>query len=292
MKNSVQHILDKVNDYKKKLYTNQLIKGLLISFGLVLGAFLVINFIEYYGRLNSSLRMLMLIAFIGLTVYTFIQYILKPTFHLFNINQPLSDEAAATQIGEFFPNIKDKLLNTIQLSSINTSQNSLLEASINQKTEELKLVKFADAINLKENKKYLKYALLPLAIILFISAIAPKFFSSTERIVKFNKTFADPAPFQFQILNQNLKAIKNEDFTLNLELLGNALPEEVFLVSNERKFKMNISEDKSFIHTFPRIQDETEFYFSAGGYTSNSFKIKMLSRPNLLSFSVLNNHLI
>lgn len=286
METSIQTVLHKIGDYKKKYYQNQLIKGLLISTGLILGAFLFVNFLEFFGRFNSTFRIILLVSFLGLFLYSFVQYIAKPSYYLLNSNKVLSDEDAAKQIGVFFPDIKDKLLNTLQLANINSVDNSLLEASIAQKTQELKFIHFTDAIQLNQNKKYLKYAIPPLVLILLISAIAPKFFNSTERIVKFNKTFADPAPFQFEIQNKDLKAVKNEDFNLKLNLLGNSLPEEVFLVSNGRKYKMHFDENNNFEYTFSKIQEATEFHFIAGGYTSNSFKIELIARPNLLSFNV------
>lgn len=286
MNTAIRSTLDKIADYKKKLYKNQLIKGALISIALIAAVFLAVNFLEYFGRFGTPFRVILLLCFIGVSAYTLAQYILKPAFHLLNINKPITDEEAAVQIGRFFPDVKDKLLNTLQLASLSSAQNALLEAGIAQKTEELKLVRFADAINLKENRKYLKYAVPPILLVLLISAVAPAFFNSTERIVKFNKTFAEPAPFQFEILNKKLDAIKHEDFRLNLRLQGNSLPEEVFLVSNGRKYKMNISDERTFDYTFSHIQESTDFHFLAGGYTSNSFRINLVSRPNLLSFNV------
>ncbi len=286
MHTSVSNILDKISDYKRKLYKNQLIKGALISTALILGAFLFVNFLEYLGRFGTAFRSILLILFIGVFVYTLVQYILKPLFYLFKINQPISDIEAASQIGQFFPNIKDKLLNTLQLATITAQENSLLEASISQKTEELRLVKFTDAINLNENKKYLKYAIPPILILLLISAIVPTFFNSTERIVNFNKTFAEPAPFKFNIENKNLKAVKNEDYNLKLSLSGNSLPEEVYLVSNGRRHKMTSTDIRDFDFVFHKVQEETAFHFEAAGFKSDSYKLNLVSRPNLLSFNV------
>lgn len=280
-------LIDQVSEYKNKYYKNLLIKGLLIGLGLVLGVFVVINFIEYYGRLGSTFRAILLVSFLAVSAYTLFFMILKPLFYLFKIQEPLSDTEAASQIGKFFPNIKDKLLNTIQLASGNADNtNALIEASIAQKTKELKLVKFADAINFKDNKKYLKYALPPMVAIIFISAIAPSFFKSTERIVYFQKKFAEPAPFQFQIVNKNLKAIKNEDFALKLSLTGNALPEEVFLVSNGRKYKMASPDLRNYEHVFSKIQEGTSFHFEAGGFGSDTYDISLISRPVINSFTV------
>ncbi|MCP9766364.1 ATPase [Lacihabitans sp. LS3-19] len=281
------NLFDKISEYKNKYYKNLLLKGLLLSLSLILASYIFINFLEFFGRFGSNFRAVLLIGFIGVSAYTLFFYILKPLFYLLNINKPISNESAAEQIGTFFPNIKDKLLNTLQLASgLSDSDNSLLDASISQKTKELKFIKFADAINFKENRKYLKYALPPLLLVLLISAIAPTFFKSTERIVFFKKNFAEPAPFQFEILNKNLKGVKNEDFQLNLRLLGNSLPEDVFLVYNDRKYKMNLKDSRNFDFTFSKLQEETDFHFLAGGFTSNTFTLAMLSRPSLLSFNV------
>jgi hypothetical protein len=289
MKKGVElsQLLDKISGYKKKYYKNLLFKGLLIGSSLLLGAYLLINLLEYYGRFGSTSRAILLISFLLLAIYTLFFYILKPVFYLFKINEPLSDHQAAQQIGQFFPNIKDKLLNTLQLAtSLSESDNALLEASIAQKTKDLKLFQFADAVNLNENKKYLKYVIPPVLAIILISAIAPSIFKSTERIVYFKKNFAEPAPFHFEILNKDLKAVKNEDFKLNLKLVGNAIPEEVYLISNDRKFKMDIKDTRNFEYTFSNVQESTDFHFEGGGFTSNTFNLDLISRPSLLSFSV------
>ncbi|MCP9745198.1 DUF4175 family protein [Lacihabitans sp. CS3-21] len=289
MKKNVEFsgLIEKISEFKSKYYKNLLLKGALIGLSLILFSYIVINFLEYFGRFSSSFRAVLLIGFIAVSAYTLFFYILKPLFYLLNFNKPISDETAAQQIGTFFPNIKDKLLNTLQLANgLSDTDNALLEASIAQKTKELKLVKFADAINLKENRKYLKYSLPPLLAILLISAIAPSFFKSTERIVYFKRNFAEPAPFQFEILNKNLQAVKNEDYQLNLRLLGNSLPEDVFLVYNDRKYKMNLKDSRNFDFVFSKVQEEAEFHFLAGGFTSNTFKLAMIARPSLLSFNV------
>ncbi len=289
MKNNIEFsgLLEKISEFKSKYYKNLLLKGALIGLSLILISYIVINFLEYFGRFSSNFRAILLMGFVAVSAYTLFFYILKPLFFLLNINKPISDETAAEQIGQFFPNIKDKLLNTLQLANgLSDADNALLEASIAQKTKELKLVKFADAINFQENRKYLKYALPPLLAILLISAIAPSFFKSTERIVYFKRNFAEPAPFQFEILNKNLQAIKNEDYQLNLKLLGNSLPDDVFLVYNDRKYKMNLKDPRNFDFVFSKVQEETEFHFLAGGFTSNTFKLGMIARPSLLSFNV------
>lgn len=286
MNSAVQNTVSKIGEYKRKLYQNQLIKGVLIGTALLLALFLLLNFLEYLGRFGTYPRLVLLVAFVAASAYTLSQFILKPLFQLLHIRDSISDEEAAIQIGKYFPEVKDKLINMLQLASVHHVDNSLLEASIAQKTEELKWVKFADAIQWGENKKYIKYALPPVVLSVFIALVAPRFFHSTERIVKFNKTFADPAPFEFLIENEKLQAYRHEDFTLNVQLRGESLPEEVYVVSSGRRYKMNSDAALKFNHTFNHIQESTTFHFEAAGYTSDTYKIDLVGRPNLLSFNV------
>ena len=77
----------------------------------------------------------------------------------------LSHAEAASIIGTHFTEVSDKLLNTLQLKDADGGSKDLIEASIQQKVEELKPVPFQLAIDFKKNRKYLKYALIPLLVI-------------------------------------------------------------------------------------------------------------------------------
>ncbi|MGR3811282.1 DUF4175 family protein [Jiulongibacter sp. NS-SX5] len=286
MSNSLQILNDKIEEYKSKYYKNQLIKGLLISLGLLFSVFLFVNFIEYFGRLGSVFRAILLLLFIAVAVYTLVYLIGKPLLHFIKVRQGVSDQEAAVNIGRFFPEIGDKLLNTLQLSATADAENQLLLASIEQKSKNLTFYKFSDAINLGDNKKYLKYVLPPLVLILFISAISPKFFQSSERIFKFREEFIEEAPFDFVLQNEDLNAYRNEDFTLKLSLEGNSIPEEVYLIYNERRFRMDQDDEGVYQYTFNKLQDNVEFNFLASGFESKRHELSLLSRPELLSFDV------
>ena len=118
MKNTkeINSLIEKIAEYKKKYYKNLIFKGLLLGSGLVLGSYIFINFLEFFGRFGSTFRAVLLVTFLMVAAYTLFFLILKPIFFLLKINEPLTDIKAANQIGQFFPTIKDKLLNTLQLA--------------------------------------------------------------------------------------------------------------------------------------------------------------------------------
>ena len=154
----INGILGQIQQYKKKYYLNRLLKGIILSAALLLTAFLFVNTLEYYGRFNSLVRGILLFSFLIILSFSFFNWVIWPLFHLWGLKKPLSDEKAALQIGAYFPNIGDKLLNTLQLSHISGIQSDLISASIQQKSSQLLFVKFSDAVKLDENKKWLKYA--------------------------------------------------------------------------------------------------------------------------------------
>ncbi|MCS6820375.1 MAG: ATPase [Microscillaceae bacterium] len=281
-------LLKELHAYKQKYYLNELLKGFLISTALVLTAFLLFNTLEYFGRLNTTGRAILFYTFIGLASFTSIVWILLPISYLLHLNSQISDEEAAKQIGDFFPEVRDKLLNTLQLSKQPIEQNTLLAAAIQQKTKELTVVKFTDAIQYEKNKRYLPYLLPPLFLLLLILFINANFFTeSSHRIINYHKVFQTPAPFEFQLISQKLQAFKNEDFTFQVRLVGKSIPQEVYLWANGKKYKLSqdAKDFSQFSYTFSKLSKTTDFYLEAAGFNSNTYQIQVLERPELLAFS-------
>lgn len=284
---SLSEIILRLNEFKKKYYVNLLIKGVLLSVGILLTTFMVVSFAEYFGRFNSIIRGFLLFSFITGALLIFFVYILKPIFYLIKLREPLSDTEAAKEIGSFFPEVSDRLLNVLQLSNLSEQDTSLLNASIEQKSKSLKFVNFSEAVRYQENRKYLKYAVPPLLLIIFISAISPKFFlSSTERIVKFQSEFAEEAPFEFVILNQSLDGMKNRDFALEVQIDGEVLPEEAFVMYGNRKYKMNKVDKNTYSFLFNKLNQSLDFQLSAAGFSSKIYNLNVQTPPNLLSFDI------
>ncbi len=283
---SISILHKKIEEYKSKYYLNKVLKGTLISLAILLGTYLIFNTLEYFGHFGTTVRTILFYSFCGILLYTIFTQIAVPLLYLLSPKKPINDAEAALLIGQFFPNIKDKLLNTLQLSNANTN-NELINASIEQKTKQLALVRFTDAIKIEENKKYLKYAFVPAGLIVAILAFYPNYFAeSSERIVNFKNEFAEPAPFQFNLKNKDLKAFKNEDFTINLELSGKALPKDIYLVMDQRKIHLESADAKNYSYTFRNLQKETSFNFEAAGFNSSTKTIKILNRPSLNGMTV------
>lgn len=287
----IETLLIKLDEYKRKYYLNLLLKGVIFSAAVLLSAYLIFNTVEYFGRFGTTFRGILFFTFLAVLLLTLVFWIIKPLVFLYGMQKPLSNEEAAKQVGKYFPEVGDKLLNTLQLANLSSSQNELLLASIRQKSQQLGIVRFADAIHLQDNRKYLKYAVVPFFVIIAILFISPKFFAdSSTRIVNFKNEYAEEAPFTFMLQNQSLRAFKNEDFTVNLQLQGNTIPESVYLVFSDRKFKMETNDSRHYTYSFRKVQKDFNFIFEAAGYKSDDFEIEVVNRPSLVNFDITLNY--
>jgi hypothetical protein len=288
MPDAFNDLLGKLRTYKKKYYINMLLKGSLLFIGLTSTAYLLINTIEYYGRLDTYFRLVFFFSFLSLAIFSLYKWIAIPIYNLLHLNKMLSDEAAAEQIGKYFPEISDKLLNTLQLKKASDSENAFIKASIEQKTKEVTVFNFKEAINLNKNKKYARYVAFPLACILAILVFIPQFLTeSTARIVNYSKEYAYPAPFEFVVLNEELIAYKNDPFDLRVKIDGSSLPDQVYIINNGRRSKMRKEGLDDYSFSFKNIQRNESISFEAAGFASRAYTITVISRPYMKNYLAL-----
>ncbi len=288
MGQSYDILIQKLDSFIRKFYKNQLIKGLILTLSTTLLLFLVIATAEYFGRFGSAFRAILFWAFTVFTAYVLSRYIFKPLLSLYHIGKIISHEQAANIIGKHFPEVKDKLLNVLQLKSMAGSQNDLVVASINQKSNELSPVPFSNAISFSANKRYLKYALpsLLIIVVLLISGNARVLREGSNRIVGYSNTYEIPAPFTFVIENEDLSVLQHEDFTVEVKIDGEQIPNNAFIEIDGVKYKMQDESKMVFNHTLHNVQKATTFRFFADGFYSKPYELKALPNPVILGFSV------
>ena len=287
---SEQNILIlKLDEFIRKYYKNQLIKGLLYTSGLLVAAFLFLVVAEYFAEFGTTTRTILFYSFLIASSFVLFKYIVIPVLKLNKLGSVISYDEAANIVGTHFNNINDKLLNTLQLQRNSGSILSpdLLTASINQKMEELKPIPFTSAIDIGENKKYLKFALPPIALMLLVLAIKPSIITDgTKRMVFHQTYFEKAAPFQFAIDNNNLEAIQQQDYVLELKLKGNEIPNEVFILVDGVEHKMEKVDNVNYTYTFKNVQQNQDFVFTAAGFNSKSYELKVLPKPMLMKFEI------
>lgn len=283
------HLIQKLDDFIRKYYKNQLLKGLIYSIALGLTLFLAVSVSEYFSRFSTPVRAVLFFGFSGALVFIFARYIFIPLSKLFKLGKTISHEQAAEIVGTHFFEVKDKLLNTLQLKklSLENGVNEMLEAAIAQKTAELRPVPFVNAVNLGENKKYLKYAALPLAVFVFILFAAPSIITDgTKRVVNYGKEYKPEAPFSFNLSVTELKATENEDFPISVSLAGEEIPQNVYIEYDGARFRMNTDGKTKFNHNVKKVSKNFTFKLFADGFYSNEYEVSVVPKPVLAGLKI------
>lgn len=283
-------LIQKLDEFIRKYYKNQLIKGLIYTLALFLASFILITSLEYFGRFSSITRALLFYGFITAMCGIMIKWIIFPLFKLNKLGKIISHEDAASIIGKHFSTIEDRLFNVLQLKNqlSSSSENaSLIEAGIDQKIIELKPIPFSNAIDFRNNKQFLKYLVIPTILFVLIGLWRPAVFTDgTQRLVAHNSEFTVKAPFTFELLNKELKGFKNEDFEIKVKLSGSVIPDRVYVEVEGNSFLINKSDKVNFNYTLKNLQNTTSVRFVADGFYSENFQIEALPKPMLLNFTL------
>lgn len=281
-------LLQKLDDFIRKYYKNQLLKGLIYAVALGFTLFLAVSAAEYFGRFSTPVRALLFFGFSAALLFILGKYIFLPLSKLLKLGKTISHAQAAQIVGTHFTEVKDKLLNTLQLKKLADEHagNEMLEAAISQKTAELRPVPFVNAVNLGDNKKYLKYAALPLGVFVFVLFAAPSIITDgTKRVVNYNKEFKPEAPFSFA-LGCELTAVENEDFPIEVALGGEEIPQNVYVEYEGARFRMNAEGKTKFTHTVKKVSKSFTFKLFADGFYSDVYPVNVVPKPTLAGLKI------
>jgi hypothetical protein len=289
--NNFKNIQYKLEQFIRKFYTNEFIKGIILFFSIGLLYLLITLLIEHFLWLNSTARTILFWVFIVVELGLFVKFIAIPLTKLFKLQKGINYEEASVLIGNHFPEVNDKLLNVLQLKSTN-SNSELLLAGIDQKSAELTPIPFKLAINFKKNAKYLKYAAIPLLIIL-VTAISGKlncFSDSYERVVNYQTAYEPPAPFQFFVLNEDLQAVENKEFRLIVKTAGDVIPDNAQITFNNETYYLQQRGAGAFEYVFEQPKNNITFNLTANNVTSKPYTITVAPVPTLLGFDMVLNY--
>src|SRR3954463_8271692 len=128
-------LIEKLDKFIRKYYTNQVIRGAMLSAVYILAFFLVIDLLEYYFYLSPILRKILFFGFLLSSVAFAANFFLVPLLHFYRLGKIISYEQASKIIGTHFTEVKDKLLNILQLryEAAAHPNTTLLLAAVDQK---------------------------------------------------------------------------------------------------------------------------------------------------------------
>ena len=282
-------IIDKIDGFIRKYYKNELLKGLLLSAAIILLLYIIVVLLEHFGWFGIVVRTVIFWTFILAMLVVFGFYVVSPLLKMFKLGRRISYETAAGIIGRYFPEISDKLLNLLQLQQMGgSSDNELLQASIDQKTALLSPIPFINAIDLHGNLRYIKYVAVPVIFILVVVFTAPSLITEpSKRIINHSTYYERPAPFAFILENESLSVTQQQDFLIKVTVSGNEIPANVSIVVDGKRNTMQKLDNTHYSYLFKNIQHSHDFSFSAVGVNSRPYRLEVVPRPAIVGFQAI-----
>lgn len=283
-------IHQKLEAFIKKYYTNELIRGIIFFIGLGLIYFLFTLFVEYFLWLKPKGRMFLFWFFITVEAVLLVRFICFPIFKIFKLQKGIDYTQASVIIGTHFSEVKDMLLNYLQLSNADSSihNSELLLASIEQKANSLNPIPFGKAIDFNKNRKFLPLAILPILflVLFFLTGNSSIISQSLNRVVHFNAAFTPPAPFKFKILNTNLITEQGKDFTLNVNVKGKVIPENVMIHIGNESYFLEAVKPGAFRFKITKPTANIDFHLEANAVVSSDYELKVVAVPTIANFEM------
>lgn len=282
----LKQIKEKLESFKKRYYTRQLVVGIL-GFLIINGAFFLgISSLEHQFWLGVTGRSVLFFGLVICAVSSGYYLIIQPILNILHVKKGLSDEQAASEIQKHFPEIEDKLLNTLQLG--HNADNALVAAAIDKKSADFNRLSFIQAVDFSPVKKYGLILLLLIVGFTFISFINPSIITdSPKRIVNFKKDFQPNAPFHFLLEEERLQAFRGEDFTFSVKIEGEQIPEyATLIIDNKRQNRQLKLANDQIQYDFPKIQSNKQIQVEAAGFRSQVYTIEVKDRPDLVSMLI------
>ena len=290
LKKERNELTEKLDLFIRKYYDNRILRGSLLFAAIFLALFLTVSLFEYFSYSNSLVRGLLFYGFLLLNGGIFTGMILLPFMRKKGWLKGISREEATRLIGAHFPEIDDKLLNTLQLQNseqVPERQKELWQAAIDLRITQMRPFRFHQAVDFKKSLRYAKYAIVPaLTILLLLFLNAELFTSPTQRIVHYNTYYEKPAPYRLEWDNPTDSVFQHEDLELRVKVIGEETPEEAFAEIDGVRYSMEKLSATDFTYTLKNIQKELTLRFVSEEVRSTSHTLHVLPKPMMIHFSV------
>jgi len=219
-----------------------------------------------------------------------LRFIFYPFLQWVGLFPSYNDLKISGIIRQFIPEVKDKLLNIIELNDLRDDRYShnIVEAAISQKIQEIKIFDFAAFVNFKILKKIFLYLLISFVFVLTIFLVDKRMIAEPGyRFLHYKKEFVKPAPFSFMILNQSLMVKKGSPFNVKVECMGEELPTMVYMNLSGNLYLMKPVGVNQFEYEIGSVVSPLEFYFTDLKFNSEKFRLEVVPVPVINDFEVV-----
>jgi hypothetical protein len=299
MNDKLKHIITKLKLARRLETAYNFIAGLFSFLSITLLLFLFVTATEALVQGDVAFRTTLFFIFAISLALAFYYLLLPELLRIFGIKFRPDIDEIARRVGQIYPEIKDKLINALQLMS---NQNS------NAYTSQKLSYAYFDEVYIKTknkdfnkiiNKRRTVKAFYLILLTTFFSGLIFIIFSGTlsaslERVMNFRKEYIPPAPFSLKLLNNDTIITRGNTLTIKIKATGVApLTVELNLKEKQQenfdKITLNSDSAGFFTYTISSIKKSIEFFAQSPWYNSmvktRTGHIDVIERPLIRSIS-------
>lgn len=288
MTNDFNIFVKKIEAFRKRYHLYHFLRGLILFLLLFLLLFIFINILEYQLYMPSEWRRVMFITSFLFLLLIFLRYVFFTGLQAAGIIKNLNYRKASHLIKGYMPDIRDRLINVLELHENSDSIYSIdiRQAAINQKINELKVFDFSKAVSMKYLQTLLLYFFGSFILVIAIHSLNNNLFiESGNRIIHYNQQFVKPAPYVFKWENAVKGVQKGNSFTIRLNCEGEDIPGVMYLNIGGNNYLMSPVDDNIFEYELISLINPIIFYFSDLKYKSEYFLLDIIPVPVINRFT-------
>ena len=293
-------ISEYLNEIKKKLSGVESLdnrRNALSGFSILLiflsAGFIFASILESLFGFNSFIRTIIFYALLLSTAVLLIYFVLIPYTKSFFLFSNPDFHSASKKVGDAFSEIKDELLNSIELLSGNYSGYSteLVNEAFKQVYKKTESVDFKKSIDFSVTKRNIRIGLASAIASVILIILVPGFSASALRIINYSRDFTPPQKFYFNVIPGNKEITKGESIKITITANGESPSKISLLTKSEEQTEFDevaLTPDSSgkFIYSAADVKTSFVYYASSEGIESNQYKISVISRPVITQLDV------
>ena len=294
-------IQERLNSVRRFLLRVEMRSNFLKFIALMAGFAASLILAESLFHFNSAVRTILFILFVITVVVSVSWLVIRPALRLAGLLNVPSDFRVANLVGDAFSQVRDRLLNLLQLREVQGRGTlysvDLIDAAFQDLAGIIAPIDFAAAVDPAPARRAAKIAIVVFSGLLVLFAVAP--FSSADaahRLVHFSRDFVPPAQYTFEVRPGNAEIVKGEsvDVTVRvIPVLSQRLPSEPLTLfwkprgqSDFESQQLWADSGSRFQTTLDGLRSSTEYFAQFADAQSNRFMVTIMDRPVIRAFQL------
>ncbi|MBX2818849.1 MAG: hypothetical protein KTR29_04180 [Rhodothermaceae bacterium] len=291
----IESIKKRLKRTAQRRYLTHIVFGAVILLGVLAGLWLFSTALEAGFWLASTVRIVLTGTTLLLGLGVLVWFVILPLLRFSGVLSGASEAKLAKDIGSYFPQVADRLLNLLHLAEgkRSSASNEFVNHAVMSLGKEIESVEFEKMESFDRAVNASKFAAIPLlGLIVFLVAAPNSFMGASQRLLTPGAEFDRPALFQMQVSPGSVELLRGDSLRISIALTGEELPTSLTLLYKD-KLEDKIVEESlypdssgAYARTFVNVRRSFNYSLQANPVTTPWYDVDIVERPIIRSIQV------